>query len=234
MKRHEHALDLGHAQVNDARPTAKRKAPRVLAASVTPEAVKSVYQAHALAVRRKLYRLGIHPAYLDDFSQRVFLVAMYRFDELPLEPPAVRRWLFAIARRLAANWRRRRFHFCEIQDERAIANATSHPDPEGQCSERDLARFTLACLEAEDRELLIRRFLVREPWEETAARLSLSRSGVYNRVDAARRRFVEAAQTIAKFLDEGALLEGEGSKDEVDSMAGQCAPLARRAASCAE
>jgi RNA polymerase sigma-70 factor (ECF subfamily) len=64
---------------------------------------EAVYEQHAAAIKGYAMR-RIDPARADDIVAEVFLVAWRRLDDIPAEP---RPWLFAVARRVLANERRR-------------------------------------------------------------------------------------------------------------------------------
>lgn len=164
-------------------------------------ALARAYREHAPAIRRRLYRLGVRSVDIENLTQHVFETAMLHLDELPRQRAEAGAWLAEVARKVAANWHRRFLHKYEIQDEEALEQAIAEPeDTETAYALRLLVRQVLASLDPEDCELLVRRFLIRERWSEIAARLGLSRSGVYARVDVARERFVEALQNIVGCL----------------------------------
>lgn len=74
-------------------------------ASVLPE-FSQLYEDNAAFVWRTLRRLGVRPADLEDACQEVFVVVHRKRDTFNATA-AVRTWLFGIARRVAADHRRR-------------------------------------------------------------------------------------------------------------------------------
>lgn len=64
----------------------------------------TLYRAHLGFVWRTLRRFGVTDAWLEDATHEVFLVLYRRMDDL--DPDKARAWLYATARRVAANLRR--------------------------------------------------------------------------------------------------------------------------------
>ena len=71
-----------------------------------PASLEVVYRQHFRATWRLLRRLGVADAQLDDAAQDVFLVVHRRLGEFAPHSP-LRSWLFAIAVRVASDYRRR-------------------------------------------------------------------------------------------------------------------------------
>ena len=82
------------------------RATAVPGAAVVP-ALAEVYRAHVGFVWRVLRRLGVEDAALEDVVHDVFLVVHRRLADFEGRS-AVTTWLYGIARRVAADYRRRR------------------------------------------------------------------------------------------------------------------------------
>ncbi|MBK6918955.1 MAG: sigma-70 family RNA polymerase sigma factor [Deltaproteobacteria bacterium] len=141
---------------------------------------------HADGVWRCLHALGIAGASLDDAAQDVFLVALRQWASYQ-ERGTPRAWLFAIARRVAANHRRRDRHAHASTDTLTIDDGLDEAVAARQA--RALVEGFLAEL-PEERRLVF--FLSEvEGWSapEVAAALELNLNTVYSRLRRARAAF---------------------------------------------
>jgi RNA polymerase sigma-70 factor (ECF subfamily) len=141
---------------------------------------------HGDSVWRCLQALGLRRANLDDAAQDVFLVAFRQWPDYE-ERGAARSWLFAIARRVAAGYRRR-----ERSEDGTIDGIHATIDVEDALARRQaramLDRF-LADLD-DDRRLVF--FLSDvEGWSapEVALALEIKLNTVYSRLRRARAMF---------------------------------------------
>lgn len=92
--------------------------------------VAQVYEAHADFVWRTLARFGVPEADRPDQLQEVFVVVHRRLPEFRGDA-ALTTWLFGIARRVAAAYRRRSYRHRETASDepyRAVADATDLDD----------------------------------------------------------------------------------------------------------
>src|SRR5687767_8477635 len=71
-----------------------------------PVSLEEVYREHFATAWRVLRRLGVSTAQLDDATQDVFLVVKRKLHEVRQAAP-LRSWIFAIAVRVAREYRRR-------------------------------------------------------------------------------------------------------------------------------
>src|SRR5689334_13897558 len=78
--------------------------------------IASLFEQYAVTVRMKLEAIGFEGAALEDLQNDVFVVALIRAEDIPADAEA---WLAATARRKAANYRRRHYHFSEVPDDDA-------------------------------------------------------------------------------------------------------------------
>lgn len=151
-------------------------------------AFESVYAAHFRGVWRTLHRLGVGRAQLDDAAQDVFLVVYRRLPEF--DGRSLRGWLYAIAVRVASDYRRRPWYrrFVSLSD----MLVDSAPDP-GRASEIGesvrLLHELLAELPEDQRVAFVLGELEQLTAPEIAKALGLNLNTVYSRQRAARARF---------------------------------------------
>lgn len=151
-----------------------------------------IYREHFRSVWRLLRRLGVGEAQLDDATQDVFLVVQRRLVEFDGAAP-VRAWVFAIAVRVASEYRRRasRWRAVPIGDERACALPGPARLTELQESIR-LLHEMLAELDDDRREVFVLAELEQLSAPEIASVLGVNLNTIYSRLRSARQRF-EAA-----------------------------------------
>jgi RNA polymerase sigma factor (sigma-70 family) len=156
-----------------------------------------LFQRYHRAVRAKLWRCGLDGPDLDELMQAVFSVAQRRSSFVPRDDPGARRWLLDVARKEAANWRKRFQHKFEVLEPRFIYHAVAEPrDPEAHIAIVNLVHKTTALLSPEDQEILFRHGAAGETLKEIAKRLGLSKSGAHLRLSQARARFIEKLEML--------------------------------------
>lgn len=151
-----------------------------------------IYREHFRSVWRLLRRLGVAEALLDDAAQDVFLVVQRRLLEFDGAAP-VRAWVFAIALRVASEYRRRatRWRAEPLGEERACAAPGPARLTELQESIR-LLHEVLEELDDERREVFVLSELEQLRATEIASVLNVNLNTIYSRLRSARQRF-EAA-----------------------------------------
>jgi len=156
-----------------------------------PLVFEAVYAAHFRGVWRTLHRLGVSRAQLDDAAQDVFVVVYRRLGEF--DGRSLRGWLYAIAVRVASDYRRRPWYRRSVPLTESVID--SAPDP-GQASELGesvrLLHELLATLSDDQRVVFVLGELEQLTAPEIAKVLELNLNTVYSRQRAARARF-EAA-----------------------------------------
>jgi RNA polymerase sigma factor (sigma-70 family) len=163
--------------------------------------IERAYKEHRRTIAGRLRALGVFTPDVPDLVQGVFLVALRHADKLPREAEDEKAWLLAVARKLAANWRRCYRHAREVKDDEASAAALGEPeDPEGVRAIEHLVRAVLGRMTPEDREVLVLRELGGASWKTIAVRMGWSRSYAHQRGVTARKRFVEVLASYG--LDE--------------------------------
>jgi RNA polymerase sigma-70 factor (ECF subfamily) len=158
--------------------------------------VTAVHVAHADFVWSSLQRFGVRDADLEDALQEVFVVVHRRLDSYD-GTSKVTTWLFGIAMRVAAAFRRR----AHVRRERAVEEVPEGNDeslsPEDLASRQE-ARATLEeILDAMDldRRAVFVMFEVEElSCEEIAAIVGIPVGTVYSRLHKARKEFAAAVE----------------------------------------
>lgn len=154
-----------------------------------PLSLESVYREHFKSVWRVLQRLGVPSAQLDDAAQDVFLVVHRKLDEV--EPGSrLRNWVYAIAVRVACEYRRRagRRRVEPLDDD----VADGRPGPARDSELRDALRLLgqlLARLDEDKRVVFVLSELEQMSVPEIALVLGVNPNTVYSRLRSARKAF---------------------------------------------
>jgi RNA polymerase sigma-70 factor (ECF subfamily) len=152
----------------------------------TVRSLRRLYDEHHAFVRRNAIRLGIPHAHADDVVQEVFVTLVRRSDALG-EPRSARALLFAIVRRVCANYRRT----LDRKAASALPVATLRVvDADGFDrveAAHTVARF-LAELDEPRREVFVLAELEGMSAPEIAEALGINVNTVYTRLRAARQR----------------------------------------------
>jgi RNA polymerase sigma-70 factor (ECF subfamily) len=150
-----------------------------------------IYAESFRAIWRTLRRLGVTPAQLDDAAQDVFLVVHRRLPSF--DGRSLRGWLYAIAVRVASDYRRGVVRRRTLPLSGALADPA--PDP-ARTSELNESVRLLHALLSELSEAKRTAFVLAELEElsvpEIAEALGENLNTVYSRVRAARAEFDEA------------------------------------------
>lgn len=164
------------------------------AAAIAP--FDELYETHFGFVWRSLARLGVLSASLDDATQDVFIVVHRRLGEYEARA-SVRSWLFAIALRVARDYRRTRARKDGKVDplddfENELESGDSQRSPESEVARAEARRIVVDFLEslsAEQRDVFVLMELEQLTAPETARELGIEPRLVYSRREAARRAF---------------------------------------------
>lgn len=173
--------------------------------SVTPV---WVFREYYHEIRRGLGRLGVPNTQLDDATQDTFLVVHRKWGEFQ-NRSSVRTWLWAIARRVASEYRRKH---TTLQDK--LQELAYHPlelpiTPERLAQKEEASRIVIHVLnelKEREREIMVLVGLEGFSVAESASLLGVPPTTAYSRYDAARLRF----QQILKRL----VLDTDGEDDE--------------------
>ena len=151
-----------------------------------PPSFADVYGEHAPFVWRTMRRLGVRPGDVEDTCQEVFLVVHAKLSEF--RGGSMRAWLFAIATRVASDYRKRAF---------VRREATGDSVPEVYVAEVQTAAIehteALALLDSiidgldDDKRAVFMLFeLEQMPMQEVAAAVGCPLQTAYTRLHAAR------------------------------------------------
>ncbi len=148
-----------------------------------------LYRGHFANTWRVLRRLGVPEAQLDDAAQDVFLVVHRKLEQFDARLPA-RSWIFAIAVRVASEYRKRAVRRRTEQLDEAVADASTNP---ARMSElKDSVRFlheVLSVLDEKSRTVFVFAELEEMSVPEIAQVLDVNMNTVYSRLRTARKRF---------------------------------------------
>ncbi|HMJ15571.1 MAG TPA: sigma-70 family RNA polymerase sigma factor [Polyangiaceae bacterium] len=156
-----------------------------------PLAFEAIYAQHFRGVWRTLRRLGVSDAQLDDAAQDVFVVVHRRLNEF--DGRSLRSWLYAIAVRVASDYRRGAAYRQTTPLRDSIADAAPDPAHRSELNESvRLLHALLAELDEPKRVVFVLSELEQLSVPEIAEILSENLNTIYSRQRAARSRF-EAA-----------------------------------------
>ena len=155
-----------------------------------PITIEALFSTHAGFVWRSLRRFGVIESDLEDQTQEVFLVAHRRLVEWDGEHP--RAWLYAIARRCAAAYRRRS-HRRHEQPVEVLPDSRDPRDPSAR-AEVDLLRRVLDSLDEDKRAVFLLYEVEEMSMREVAEALQCPLQTAYTRLQGARRELMRALE----------------------------------------
>jgi RNA polymerase sigma-70 factor (ECF subfamily) len=183
---------------------AGRPAPAPLSAEDRRNQFNALYREHFDFVFRNLRRLGVAEASVDDALQDVFLVVLRRIDGFEAGTHA-KAWLFAIAMRVAGNYRRafgRRGVPIALAPD---AVASAQLGPFDRLSRSEAARVLHAFLESLDpdkRAVFVMAELEQMTAPEIALATAANANTVYSRLRAARIAFERVLSALQNDREE--------------------------------
>jgi RNA polymerase sigma-70 factor (ECF subfamily) len=147
----------------------------------------ALVRTHAEAVWRSLRAMGVHASAIDDAAQDVFVIAFRQWEHYR-EQGTARSWLFAISRRVAANYRRRAPRASD--DASALAEHEVGADEAVALREARLLVDEFLTTVSEERKLVFYLSDI-EGWSapEVAEALEVNLNTVYSRLRRAREQF---------------------------------------------
>lgn len=157
--------------------------------SVQPADFQTIYRDHFPVVWKRLARLGVPPAELDDVTQEVFLAVHRKLGELR-DPRALSAWITGFAIRAASDTRRRlkrKGESTEVSESMPDTHRTD-ADVERQQGLAVLQRV-LSQLSDELREAFVLIELEEMSGPEVASALGVNLNTVYSRLRLARVAF---------------------------------------------
>jgi len=162
------------------------------AAGDVPSAMtlEELFSTHVRFVWRTLWHFGVAEADLEDQVQEVFLVAHRRWEASGAQHPQT--WLYDIARRCAAAYRRRghRRRECSVE---TVPEASDTRDPSAR-AELDLLNRVLASLDHDKRSVFLLYEIEQMSMREVAEVLRCPIQTAYARYHAARRDLTRALE----------------------------------------
>ncbi len=160
-----------------------------------------VYSAHAAFVWRILRTFGVSDAQIEDAVQDVFVVVHRRLPEWEGRA-AITTWLFAIARRIACSYRRKRGTEQDrnqpLDDQREVAGSA---DTFAALSRAQAAATVMQVLDGIDEDKRVVFALVeleQMSVPDVARMLELNLNTTYSRLRLARQAFELAVRALAK------------------------------------
>jgi RNA polymerase sigma-70 factor, ECF subfamily len=158
----------------------------------------AVYRAEFPFVVNSLRRLGIHEDDLEDLTHEVFMTAMRRRETYDPQRP-IRPWLFGIAFRVAADFKRLVRHSRELPlEQTAEAHDRGLPPDEAAVSNqnRQLVLDALARIELSRRGVFIMHDIEGIAVPEIAQALNIPVGTAYSRLRQARIEFADAVRAL--------------------------------------
>ncbi len=157
-----------------------------------------VYREEFPFVVNSLRRLGVHPSDLEDLTHDVFMTALRRREAYDPARP-IRPWLFGIAFRLAADFKRLARHSRETALDPAAEVADEGRNPAEAAAmkqDRQLVLDALARVELARRGVLIMHDIEDMAVPEIASALEIPLGTAYSRLRQARIDFAEAVRDL--------------------------------------
>ena len=162
------------------------------------EEFSAVYRVDFPFVVNSLRRLGIHQDDLEDLTHEVFMTALRRRDSYDSQRP-IRAWLFGIAFRLAADFKRLVRHSRELPLERSAEVPDSGMSPDEAAvsnQDRQLVLAALARIELSRRGVFIMHDIEGIAVPEIAQALDIPVGTAYSRLRRARIEFADAVRAL--------------------------------------
>lgn len=162
------------------------------------EQLRALVDDHFDFIWRLLRRMGLSSADADDATQHVFMTATQKLDRVTCG--SERTYLYGIALRVVANWKRKRRRRGEDQqrDEQELPSNAPAPDEAAALGEaRALLDELLAKLPAELRRVLVLAEIAQLEVAQIAEIEGLAQGTAASRLRRARQAFKEALQRSA-------------------------------------
>jgi RNA polymerase sigma-70 factor (ECF subfamily) len=160
--------------------------------------MRLLHDAHASALWRYVLRLTHDSALAEDVVQESLFRAWQRPEILARPEPAVRAWLFTVARHLVLDdWRsaRKRHEVATAElPEPSLPKGTEEADATDRILQRWLVGDALASLSADHREVLLHGYYRSESTREIARQLQIPEGTVKSRMHYALRALRLALQ----------------------------------------
>lgn len=169
---------------------------------------EQIYAKHFNFVWAMVRHYGVHPDYVADAVQDVFVVVHTKLHTL-IQPESARSWLHGIVRRVASGYRRKRHNqVVDLPLEPPLeANTSLTPAEQAERNEKLLRLSTLLrAIEPSKRRVFVMCELEEFTCPEIAELLGLPLNTVYSRLRRARAAFEKALARHPEFRGQGATL----------------------------
>ncbi len=165
-----------------------------------PPCFSRIYRQRVAYVYRLLLRFGVPTAEVEDATQEVFMIVHRRLPEFDADRGTIKTWLFALARGVAANRRRRVERRLRLLPPAPSSATDAGPTPEQTTGDRELLAMVGAFLSAlpEAQRVVFELSEIdglRGP--EIAAALGVKLNTVYTRLRTARLAFKAHVAKVA-------------------------------------
>lgn len=174
-------------------------APNAAAEPNEPLCFSRIYRQRVAYVYRLLLRFGVARAEVEDATQEVFMIVHRRLPEFDAERGTIKTWLFALARGVASNRRRRVERRLRLLPPAPSAAADGRPTPEQTAGDRQLLALVGAFLETlpeAQRTVFELSEIEGLRGPEIADALGMKLNTVYTRLRTARLAFKAHAATM--------------------------------------
>lgn len=152
---------------------------------------ESVFESELAYVCRTLRRLGTADSDVEDLAHEVFVTVYRKLSSYDTNRP-IRPWLFGIAFRVAAGFRRLARHHSEVL---GTDHEAGRSDPVvKQVEARDLVLHALSALSWDQRVVFVAHEIDGHPIPEVARMLDIPLNTAYSRLRAARSEFKQKAR----------------------------------------
>jgi RNA polymerase sigma-70 factor, ECF subfamily len=158
-----------------------------------------VYSENAAFVWRSMRRLGVRPGDVEDTCQEVFLVVHSRFGDF--KGGSIRSWLFAIALRVAADYRKRAFVKREVIADDSGPDVAIQEEQTASVEKTEaiaILESILAGLDDDKRAVFILFELEQMSMHDVAAAVGCPLQTAYTRLHAARDHVNAAIERFKK------------------------------------
>jgi RNA polymerase sigma-70 factor (ECF subfamily) len=157
----------------------------------------ALFRAHAASLWRALRRMGVREADVEDMCQEVFLVADRRRSDFEGRSSA-RTWLYGIAARVAADYRKRAVHRHETLTDAVPEEGAGAPQDDAFARQQARAMLDalLDELDPDKRAVFVLYEIEELSMNEVADALGCPLQTAYSRLHAARDRVAEGARRM--------------------------------------
>ncbi|MRG94628.1 RNA polymerase sigma factor [Polyangium spumosum] len=148
-----------------------------------------LYDKHHQAIVRRIRKLGVRAADLEDIVQMVLIKVYKGIEKLPVEEDGVEPWLFCICAREAASHYRLRRHLYEVPEPNAGVQVADEASLHERLEDVELVADVLEQMKPELAKILLLHELDEKTLPEIAKELGISRNTAQARLADAKETF---------------------------------------------